>query len=195
MLFDDSLAAVVIDPGCFSRKEEEEIKDFILSNSLNIEFILNTHCHIDHVLGNAFLCNSLNLKPQIHEDDLVILNSVSAYGEAFGIKATESPQPEKFLKEGDEIKFGNSLLSVLHVPGHSPGHVVFVNHKQKFIIGGDVLFYGSIGRTDLPYGDHDTLISQIRKKLLTMDPDFKVYPGHGPVTTIGFEKANNPFLQ
>ncbi len=112
-----------------------------------------------------------------------------------GIPVRESPDPEIFLDEGDVLKIGNSTLEILHIPGHAPGHLVFLNVEQKFIIGGDILFEGSIGRTDLPYGDHDALITSIKSKLMSLDESYRVYPGHGPATSIGFEKKNNPFLQ
>jgi glyoxylase-like metal-dependent hydrolase (beta-lactamase superfamily II) len=195
LLYDESLAAVVIDPGCSNASEEREILSFIEDKKLNVERVINTHCHIDHVLGNAFFFDKYDLKPLIHKKDIPVLEALSSYGEAFGIKISPSPEPEEFMEEGDVIHFGNTVLNVKHIPGHAPGHVVLIHEKQKFIIGGDILFYGSIGRTDLPYGDHDTLIRSIQEKLMTMDEDFRVYPGHGPSTTIGFEKKNNPFLQ
>lgn len=195
LLYDDSLEAVVIDPGCYERFEEERITQFIQDNDLVLKKVLNTHAHIDHILGNAFFFDKFNLKPVIHKGDLEILKSVEHYGQAFGINPEPSPEPTEFMEDGGEISFGNSILKVVHIPGHSPGHIVLINEAQKFIIGGDVLFYGSIGRTDLPGGDHQTLINSIQEKLMTMDEDYVVYPGHGPSTNIGFEKKNNPFLQ
>jgi len=195
LLFDESKSAIVIDPGCYEREEENEIKSFIDDHELKLVKVLNTHCHIDHVLGNAFFYDTYGLKPILHKKDLSILKAVKDYGTAFGINPTPSPEPEEFIEEGDNITFGNSTLRTLHIPGHAPGHVVFINDSQKIIIGGDILFYGSIGRTDLPGGDHDTLIKSIHEKLMTLNDDFVVYPGHGPSTNIGFEKKNNPFLQ
>lgn len=195
LLFDESKSAVVIDPGCYDKDEENEISTFIDSHDLKLEKVLNTHCHIDHVLGNAFFFDTYGLKPTIHKGDLSILQSVKEYGQSFGIDPIPSPEPEEFIEDGDLVQFGNSVLNVIHIPGHAPGHVVFKNDSQNFIIGGDVLFYGSIGRTDLPGGNHETLINSIHEKLMTLDEDFIVYPGHGPSTNIGFEKNNNPFLQ
>lgn len=195
LLYDESKSAVVIDPGCYDREEEKEINSFIENHDLNLEKVLNTHCHIDHMLGNAFFYNVYGLKPIVHKSDLIILKSAKDYGQAFGINPIPSPEPEEFIEEGDIVHFGNSSLDVLHIPGHAPGHVIFKNDLQKIIIGGDILFYGSIGRTDLPGGNHETLIKSIQEKLMTLDHDFTVYPGHGPSTNIGFEKKNNPFLQ
>lgn len=186
---------VIIDPGCFEHYEKQELADFILENSLKPVRLLNTHCHIDHVLGNNFVCQKWNLKPELHKEDLSILQALPNYGHMFGVGGIEeSPMPEKFLDEKDTIEFGNVKLDILFVPGHAPGHIVFVNHAEKYIIGGDCLFKESIGRTDLPGGDHQTLLNSIREKLFTLPDDYTVYPGHGPETTIGFEKKYNPFV-
>lgn len=195
LLYDETNKAVIVDPGCYTSEEEREFADYIESNNLQPVMLLNTHCHIDHILGNAFVFNKYKLKPIIHSADLPILNSLSQYGKAYGFKVEDSPEPLSFLDDLTEITFGNSCLEIKHIPGHAPGHVVFIDNEQKIIFGGDVLFYGSIGRTDLPYGDHDTLIKSIKHNLLTMDDDYVVYPGHGPSTNIGFEKKNNPFLK
>ena len=187
---------VIIDPGCFDRNEKQELEDFIKENALKPVRLLNTHCHIDHILGNAFVCDKWNLKPEIHELDLPIMKALPNYGHMFGVgNLEESPLPEKYLNEGDVIEFGDVKLDILFVPGHAPGHIVFVNHKEKYVIGGDCLFRESIGRTDLPGGDYDTLIKSIREKLFTLPDDYTVFPGHGPETTIGYEKRNNPFLK
>ncbi len=186
---------VIIDPGCFERHEKQELADFILENSLKPVRLLNTHCHIDHVLGNNFVCQKWNLKPELHKEDLSILQALPNYGHMFGVGGIEeSPMPEKYLDEGDKIEFGNMKLDILFVPGHAPGHIVFINHADKYVIGGDCLFKESIGRTDLPGGDHETLLKSIREKLFMLPDDYIVYPGHGPETTIGFEKKYNPFV-
>ncbi|HAW52089.1 MAG TPA: MBL fold hydrolase [Flavobacteriales bacterium] len=195
LLTDESKDCMVFDPGNSTADEDREIKSYLDENGLNLIGVYNTHCHVDHVLGNDFFFREYGLRPQIHESDLKILQAVSQYGAMFGIQVRESPDPGSYIKEGDLINLGKSRLEVLHIPGHAPGHVVFLNRDQKFIIGGDILFQGSIGRTDLPYGDHETLISSIKDKLMTLDEDYRVYPGHGPSTNIGFEKKNNPFLQ
>lgn len=194
VLRDETNECVIIDPGCYTSSEQQQLHDFILKNQLTPVKLLNTHCHIDHILGNKYVATTFNVGLEMHEKDLPTLHATTEYGHLYGFTVDPSPEPSLFLKEGDVVKFGNSVLDVLFVPGHAPGHIVFVNHKQKFVINGDVLFYGSIGRTDLPGGNHDTLINSIKTKMFALDDDYTIYTGHGPSTTIGFEKANNPFL-
>ena len=195
VLYDSNSNCVIIDPGCYERTEKEELKSFIETKNLVPKQLLNTHCHIDHVLGNYFVSKTYNLPLEMHQDDIPTLNSVNDAAHVYGFADYEkSPNPEVFLIENDQIVIGESILDILFTPGHAPGHIVFINHEQKFVIGGDVLFYGSIGRSDLPGGDHETLIQSIKEKLLTLDDDYEVYPGHGTKTTIGFERNNNPFL-
>ena len=195
LLYDESGECIVIDPGNSNASEDSEIKSFIEDQNLKLKKVVNTHCHIDHVLGNDFFHSAYGLAPWIHEKDQVVLDTLSQYGEMFGIPVQPSPPPEGYLSEKDVLSFGNTELEVMHIPGHAPGHIVLINNKDKSIMGGDILFYGSIGRTDLPYGDHDTLIQSIKNKLFALEDDYRVFPGHGPPTSIGFEKENNPFLQ
>ena len=194
VLFDETKECVIIDPGCSNESERKDIVDFIKEEGLKPVKLLNTHCHIDHVFGNAFIAKKYNLGLEIHKDDLEVLHSLPQVSHVYGLNAEESIEPTNFLNEGDTIKFGNSTLDILFTPGHSPGSICFINKDEKFIIGGDVLFYGSIGRTDLPGGNHEALLSNIREKLFVLDDDFVVFPGHGQQTDIGFEKKNNPFL-
>ena len=196
VLFDESKKCIIIDPGCYEQNEKLELVRFIVDNELEPVKLINTHCHIDHVLGNRFVAEKWSLDLEMHELDLPTLRSVKDYCQLYGFhNYEESPEPSTFLKEGDKIHFGNSSLDVLFAPGHAPGHIVLYSKEQHFVIGGDVLFQMSIGRTDLPGGDYNTLISSIKDKLLPLDEQTKVYCGHGPSTTIGFEKANNPFLK
>lgn len=196
VLFDESNKCIVIDPGCYEQNEKLELERFIVDNELEPVKLINTHCHIDHVLGNRFVSEKWSLDLEIHELDLPTLRSVKDYCQLYGFhNYEESPEPSTFLKEGDKIYFGNSSLDVLFTPGHAPGHIVLYSKEQHFVIGGDVLFQMSIGRTDLPGGDYDTLINSIKDKLMPQDEQTKVYCGHGPSTTVGFEKANNPFLK
>lgn len=195
ILSDETKECVIIDPGCYDKQEQETITKFIEDNGLKPVKLLNTHCHIDHVFGNRFIFNKYGFKPEIHEKDLIVLNSLLQVGALYNLKVEESPAPAVFLDEKDIISFGNSKLSILFTPGHSPGSICFMDKEGKSIIAGDVLFQGSIGRTDLPGGDYDTLINSIKTKLFPLADDFKVYPGHGPATTIGQEKRTNPFLQ
>lgn len=194
ILYDNTKNCVIIDPGCYSNEEESILSDFIKKNELKPVKLLNTHCHIDHVLGNKFVASTYNINLEMHEKDLPTLHATPEYGHMYGFNIDKSPEPSVLLKDGDIVQFGTSKLEVLFVPGHSAGHIAFVAHDDKFIIGGDVLFHQSIGRTDLPGGDYDTLINSIKSKFLTLPDDYTVYSGHGPATSIGFEKSNNPFL-
>ncbi|HEY0656760.1 MAG TPA: MBL fold metallo-hydrolase [Chryseosolibacter sp.] len=193
VLFDETKECVVIDPGCLEPEEKHELAAFIDDNSLTVKLLLNTHCHVDHVLGNDFVKEKYKVEFLIHELDLPVLKAVRAYAPSYGFFQYHEALPDRFVKEGDVITFGNQKLQVLFVPGHAPGHVAFYNEKAKTVIAGDVLFHNSIGRTDLPGGNFDTLISSIHEKLFTLPDDVTVYPGHGPETTIGFEKKTNPF--
>lgn len=195
ILYDETKECVIIDPGCYTNEEQQELSNYIDHNGLKPVKLLNTHCHIDHVLGNNFVAKKYKIGLEMHEKDLPTLHATPEYGHLYGFNIDKSPEPTVLLNEGDTVKFGNSELDVVFAPGHSAGHIVFIANKEKFIIGGDVLFYGSIGRTDLPGGDYDTLINSIKTKLLPLANDFKVYSGHGPATSIGFERDNNPFLK
>ena len=194
ILYDSSKECAIVDPGCSNKDEEQKLVDFIESNGLKPVKLLNTHCHIDHILGNHFINTQYNLMPEYHSKETPILEGAKQMSQLYGIAYKESPLAKTFIEEGDKIKFGNTELSILFVPGHSPGHIVFINEEQKVIMGGDVLFYGSIGRTDLPFGDHETLIEMIKKKLFTLNDNYTVYSGHGPKTQLDFEKKHNPFL-
>ena len=195
LLFDETREGVIIDPGCSSPSEEKEFKDYISKYDLTIKSVLNTHGHIDHVLGNQFTTNNWKVDLGVCKEDLPTYRAVAAYASNYGFEKYKEVEPGFFLKEGDSYEFGNSKLNVVFVPGHSIGHIAFINNEQKFIIGGDVLFNGSIGRTDLPGGDFDTLLESIQGKLFTLEDDFTVYSGHGPETTIGKEKVSNPFCR
>ena len=194
ILFDETNEAVIIDPGCYDAEEKKILFDFIKSEKLNPVRLLNTHCHIDHVLGNKFVSDAFGLKPEIHPIELPLLKAVAQYGANYGIFAEPSPEPLTTLEENKTIQFGTTVLTMIFSPGHSPGSICFYNEATKILIGGDVLFRMSIGRTDLPGGDMDTLLKSIREKLFTLPGDVVVYPGHGPSTTIAFEQLNNPFL-
>jgi hydroxyacylglutathione hydrolase len=194
VLWDETKEAVVIDPGNTSSTEHSELKNFILENNLQLKHLWLTHAHIDHINGNRFVFDTWGLLPQVHKNDLPYIKNHKEVAMMYGLPCEESPLPEVFLKEGDAAQFGNSKLEMIFTPGHSPGSITFYCKEQQFIIAGDVLFYGSIGRTDLPGGDHETLINSIKQNLFPLGDDVKVYNGHGQPTTIGFEKENNPFL-
>jgi glyoxylase-like metal-dependent hydrolase (beta-lactamase superfamily II) len=194
VLYDETKTCVIIDPGCYEKEEEEELANFIDNNQLTVVHLLNTHCHIDHILGNYFVKKKYNVKLHLHRLDQPVLKAAKVYAPHYGIFQYQETEADEFLEEGQEISFGNHKLKILFVPGHAPGHVAFYNAKDKFVIGGDVLFYNSIGRTDLPGGSFETLVKSIRTQMYTLPDDVTVYPGHGPHTTIGFEKKTNPFV-
>lgn len=194
VLFDESKECIIIDPGAYTSQEQNELSHFIESSQLKPVRLLNTHCHIDHVLGNAFVHSMYGLLPEFHSLELELLHAIPGYAPQMGIRYELSPLPETFLPETGNIAFGQSTLELIFAPGHSPGHLCFYSLADNFLIGGDVLFYQSIGRTDLPGGNHQQLLDNIKHKLFNLPTDCVVYPGHGPSTQIGFEKAHNPFL-
>ena len=194
LLFDETHACVIIDPGMYTGDEQNEVLKFIAENKLKPVLLLNTHCHIDHVLGNKFIYDTYGLLPQFHKGEEILLTSVVSYAPQMGIRYEVSPLPETYLSESGKVDFGSSSLEIIFAPGHSPAHLCFYSTADNFFIGGDVLFFQSIGRTDLPGGNHSQLIKNIKEKLFILPDDCKVYPGHGPATTIGFEKKHNPFL-
>lgn len=183
----DGGEALVIDPG----EATKELKAAVADSKVTM--IFNTHCHIDHSGGNAGMVAATGAPLVCHRDDLPLLRALTQQGMMFGVAVEPSPEPDQFVEEGDVVMVGSVALKVLHTPGHAPGHVVLVG--DGFVIGGDVLFNGSIGRTDLPGGDYDTLIESIHTKLMPLPDDTVVYCGHGPATTIGRERATNPFLR
>ena len=193
VLYDDTLEGIIVDPGCFYKQEMEELDSFVKAQKIKIVKLINTHCHIDHVLGNAYVKRKYGVPLYLCKMDLEAFFAVKAYAELYGFPGYEEATIDGYIEEGQYVEFGESRLKVLFVPGHSPGHVALYHADQKFCIGGDVLFDGSIGRTDLPGGDFDTLIASIHNKLFPLGDDVVMYPGHGPTTTIGKEKATNPF--
>ena len=184
----------IVDPGMYNATEQNTVVNFIKKNALNPVILLNTHCHIDHVLGNKFIYDQYGLKPMFNKGELQLLQAVSSYAPQQGLNYELSPEPETFLPETGQIKLGIGELELLFTPGHSPAHLCFYSKADGFIIGGDALFKGSIGRTDLPGGHHQTLLDSIKNQLFTLPENVEVYPGHGPHTTIGFEKNFNPFF-
>ena len=192
---DETKECVIIDPGCSNDKERNQLLQTIQAHGLKPVKLLNTHCHIDHFPGNKFVCDTYNLLPEFHETELQVMYAALDYQTLFGFKLEASPEPVNYLKDGDEVKFGTTILKVLFVPGHSPGHIAFYNEAEKIIVSGDVLFQGSVGRYDLPGASGKVLFETIITKLMTLPDDVKVYSGHGPETFIGIERRNNPFLQ
>ncbi len=187
--------AIVIDPGCSDASEEGALEGFLSDNALTPVRLVLTHAHIDHILGNAWVHKRYGLLPELHAADLPLLKGGPRQASMYGVPMSPSPDPERFIVEGDTIKLGADALTVLFVPGHAPGHIALFCEAQHFLIAGDVLFMNSIGRTDLPGGDTDTLLGSIREQLFPLGDEVKVYCGHGPDTTIGHEKRSNPFLR
>jgi len=180
--------AALFDPGM----ESEPVADVLARERLTVTAIINTHGHFDHVFGNAYFKAKTGAPLLMHRADLDLVKRLEEQSLYFGFRATPSPPPDRFLEEGDEVRVGGIRLRVLHTPGHSPGGICLVTDGTAFV--GDTLFAGSIGRTDLPGGSAETLLTSIREKLLTLPDDTVIYPGHGPATTIGHERRHNPFL-
>lgn len=192
VLIDEDRNCIIIDPGCYSRNEETALINFIKDNNLKPLALLNTHAHIDHVLGNQFVLTHYDIPYFLHEHDLTTLESVSNYAHLYGFDGYKvSPLPTQSLQDGEILEFGKIKLKVLHTPGHAPGHVVFFSEENKFVINGDVLFRGSFGRVDLPGGNIETLKQSIFNIMFQLPEDTIVYCGHGPETTIAQEKRFN----
>jgi hydroxyacylglutathione hydrolase len=194
VLYEDTGEAFIIDPGNSTASEDATLSGFIGDKKLRPTRLLLTHAHIDHVMGNRFVFDTYNLLPEVHENDLFFIDRMQQTATMYGVKCEPSPVPEKFLKEHDVLQLGHYSFNCIFTPGHSPGSLSFYNQENKLLISGDVLFNGGIGRSDLPMGNHDTLIKSIKEKLFSLPDDVKVYSGHGQPTTIGHEKTTNPFL-
>lgn len=194
LLYDDTGECVIIDAGNYTDQENRELSDFIDQSSLKPVLLLNTHCHIDHILGNRFVYEQYGLKPRYHKEDEYNLLSAPSSARIYGLDIPDSPKAEDYIEESDSLVFGNTEIEVLLTPGHTAGHLSFLIREDKTAIVGDVLFYQGIGRTDLPGGDYKQLIDTIKTKLFILNQDYIVYPGHGPHTSIGEEKLHNPFL-
>ena len=194
LIWNDYKECIIIDPGCYSSHEKNVLKEFINTKQLKPVRLINTHCHIDHVLGNPFVCSTWNLQPEAHSAEKALLERVEQYGQLWGIHSEPQPEPDYHLQDVKELFLGDDRLGVIYTPGHAPGEISLYSAEGGFLIAGDVLFRESIGRTDLPGGDYQTLINTIREQLFVLPDDTQVHPGHGPSTTIGHEKKFNPFL-
>src|SRR4051812_26250092 len=195
LLYDGFNNCAIIDPGCYDDAEKEQLVGFIQKSGLHPKMLLNTHCHLDHIFGNKYIAETFGLVAQIHQKEKVVLEFAPTSGLMYNLPFDNYTGQFIFLKEGDTITIGADELQVIEAPGHSPGHICFYCAKQNFLIGGDVLFNRSIGRTDLPGGNHEQLIKNIKEKLFVLPDETMVYSGHGETTTIGEEKLQNPFLQ
>ncbi|MCE3226881.1 MAG: beta-lactamase domain protein [Bacteroidetes bacterium] len=194
IIYDDKGEAFIIDPGNSTNSENESVKNFIAEKNLKLTRLLLTHAHIDHILGNKFIFDTYGLLPEVNKEDLFFIDRMAHSANLYGLNFEQSPDPVSYINEGDKIQLGEYIFDCIYTPGHSPGSISFYNAKNKILISGDVLFNGSIGRYDLPKGDLNTLMSSITEKLFVLPDDVKVYSGHGPATTIGHEKATNPFF-
>lgn len=194
VLYNNEGKAIIIDPGCYFPNEQETLKNFLTDNSLMPVYLLNTHCHLDHVFGNKWVHETYGLEPHLHPNEEAMLALAPVSGERWGLPFENYTGPLHFLNDGDSLFLGDTEIQVILAPGHSPGSICFYIPSQGDLMGGDVLFRGSIGRTDLPGGDSETLLHSIREKLWVLPDETIVYSGHGIKTTIGYEKRNNPFL-
>lgn len=195
VLIHNTQEAWIVDPGFYNSAEEENFVSFLNQHNLKLTRLLNTHAHIDHVMGNAFIFEKFGLLPEMHRADLPTFDLAEKSAQMYGLNYTPSPKPVSFIKEGEHLFFGDVELEIRFVPGHAPGHVVFIDHQAKTVVNGDCLFSGSIGRTDLPGGNHEQLLNAIKEQLYTLPNDYTVICGHGPNTTIGKEKTSNPFVK
>jgi glyoxylase-like metal-dependent hydrolase (beta-lactamase superfamily II) len=195
ILVEGSGECAIIDAACYEDREKQAVKEFIEKNNLRLVRNLNTHCHIDHILGNSFIAETFGIYPEYHEASVPFLEAAGEVAGSFGYAIDKIPAPAGFIKDHQKITIGTSLLEVLYTPGHADGSVCFYNKEQGVVITGDVLFRDTIGRTDLPSGNFDLLMKSIHEKLFTLPDDTVVYSGHGPETTIGYEKLNNPFIR
>lgn len=195
VLYDETGECIILDPGCAFPDEEAELSQFIAAKNLTVKNVLLTHAHVDHIFGCDYVCKTYNVGITMHKDDHFFLQRGPQIGMMYGFPVKEAPEPEAYLNEGDTFTVGNTTLTVLHTPGHSPGSITFIHTDSKSILSGDVLFQGSIGRPDLPGGNLEILLDNIRTKLFILPDDFQVFSGHGPVTTIGIEKKFNPYFK
>ena len=185
--------ALIIDPGCYFSAEYEALKKYLNENELTPVKLLNTHCHLDHVFGNKAVAKVFGLEPYLHKNEEPVLEMASKSALMYGLGFDNYTGPLHFLAEGEVLKFGDTDLKVLLAPGHSPGSICFYSAADNFVIAGDVLFFESVGRSDLPGGNSEQLLQSIKEQLFTLPDETRVYSGHGPATTIGHEKQNNPF--
>lgn len=194
VLYNEHNNAIIIDPGCYGTAEQETLNQFIQSNNLQVKQLINTHCHLDHVFGNKFVSEQYKVELYIHSLEQLVLQYAPISGEKWGLPFENYEGQIHLINHDSTIKLDSYILHVLHTPGHSPGSISLYCKEQSFVISGDVLFYQSIGRTDLPGGNHETLLQSIKEQLLVLPDETVVYSGHGRSTTIGFEKNNNPYF-
>ena len=195
VLTNEKQQSLIIDPGCYFTEEERTLQNFITENNIKPLQLLNTHCHADHVFGNYWVHRNYGLELYLHEGEKAVLEFAPAFANMYGLHFTNYKNTLHFIDEKDTIFLGDDKLEILLTPGHSPASICFYCRQQDFLIGGDVLFYESIGRFDLPGGNEAQLHKSIREKLYVLPDETIVYPGHGELTTIGHEKRYNPFVR
>jgi len=194
VLYDESCDCVIVDAACYEEEEYTQLFEFISLKGLKPKAVLNTHGHVDHLTGSKRVCEKYDIGLFMHSADLPLLESAQVHGKTFGFSIELPPEPRSWLSDGQVFPFGNSEIKIWHTPGHSPGSLIFYMENEKLLITGDVLFSGSIGRTDLPGGDFGQLINSIQTKILVLPRETRVFPGHGSETNVGTEADHNPFL-
>lgn len=195
LLYNEAGECILVDPGCYFPEEEAELADFVKEKGLKPLLLLNTHCHFDHVFGNRFVHTTWGLEPWIHPLEKPLLERADQAALRWQLPFENYQGPVHLLEDDSTLTFGEDELKVIWMPGHSPGSVGFYHAQQQFIIAGDVLFRGSIGRTDLPGGEHETLLKSIQTRMYQLPDETVVYPGHGPATRVYTEKKSNPFVK
>lgn len=195
IIADDELNAFIIDPGMYYPEENTQFFDYINAHGLKPVRLLLTHAHLDHVFGVNWVNQTYKLVPELHVDDLPVYNAAESVALNYGLRMSKLISAKTTLKHDEVFTFGGSSFTMISTPGHSPGSICFYNNDEGYVISGDVLFQGSIGRTDLPGGSYDVLMNSIHQHMLTLEDSVMVYSGHGPMTTIGQERRMNPFLQ
>ncbi|AFC25090.1 MBL fold metallo-hydrolase [Saprospira grandis] len=196
IVYDQSKACIIVDPGCYTAQEQNRLKLYIEERGLKPEAVVNTHCHLDHVFGNAFACKTWDIPLYVPEGEAAMLEAFPRVAQQYGVpNVTPSPKPNKLLKGGETFSFGQTSFKLLYCPGHSPASLCFYSEKDHLLLAGDVLFFGSIGRTDLPGGNYEILMQSIQEEILPLPDETVVYSGHGPKTTVGRERKMNPFIK
>ncbi len=194
LIYTDDKQGLIIDPGMYDKNEENEFDDYITNNNITLKYLVNTHCHIDHIMGNAYVSQKYGLSLSAHKQEEAILQLAQASAHKWNLNYTPSPSIENYLEPGKNLQLGSEQFEIRFVPGHSPGSIALYHQKQNVCIAGDALFKGSIGRTDLPMGNHNELLNSIKTQLFTLPDECIIYSGHGDQTTVGNEKKHNPFF-
>lgn len=194
LLYNENGKCIIVDPSCIYAEEKQKLQDFIDQHKLSPQMLINTHSHIDHVAGNQFVYETWGLKPHIHQAGKNILESAPEQAMLMGFPPVKVEMPEQYLTDGQRIQLDDDEIEILYTPGHADGSICLIMHKEKFLLSGDVLFAGSVGRADLPTGNMELLVKSIQEKLLPLPGEYVVYPGHGPATSIEDEINFNPFL-